>query len=223
MPEVLLKTTHVEETAGGDLNNLEIFLAWLKLFHSTNLKLTTDQSRSLPLILLVTSYLYRLLFKSPAASSSSVRKELTDFCRQNSIFVLFYPTDTPADALNQSLFLSFKDTWRQTLLTWSTKDSPNSQKAFLFMVKQTLRLVYNSRHLTAGNPMKDCLTELFTRFKLDSIQGYSIDRLETSRRALYRAAVTAGFVIDTDPSSGKFQLLSVFLRLKKAPNFYFDS
>jgi len=207
IPSFLLTTTHVEETPNGDLNDLEMFVKWLKLFYNTNTRLSTEKSRNLPTILLVSSYLYVLLFKSsiPGVASKNIKNELTEFCKEKSIFILFCPIEPSTDALNQSLFLKFKEKWAQSLLNWSIKDNPHTQKAFLLIIKQALRLVYDLRYLITGNPMKDCLIELFSKFNLDTLEGYSLEKLETSRKALYKSAVMSGFIIATDPSNGKFE------------------
>lgn len=141
--ESLKKTTLIDETLSGDINEM-IFFNWLRIFIQT----CPRNDNSQPLILMCNSLI-------PVGTN-----EISKFCVENNVYLLFYPLDDQLEVFNKNVFLKFKDAWKIVLQQYSMKDNPNSQLSFLFVYKQVLRKILTT------DSIKECFKEFLKIYRL---------------------------------------------------------
>lgn len=148
------KTICLHKTSNGDLNDLGLFISWLKCFIKQQEELNNLESKSI----LINSYLYSLLFRS---SLSTRKQELINLLRENKIYLLFYPVDAVSDAFNRHIFDQFKENWKQLVIKYASKSNPNSLLGFVNIFKQTVRETFSSTPV-----LRATFNDLVSNFKL---------------------------------------------------------
>jgi hypothetical protein len=160
-------TVCIGETQNGELNDLNLFFKWLKMFvrQRRGGKLSTDTSSETntddkkppsPLILLLNSFIQVVLIKN--SPNLDLIKDLIKFCKQENVHLLFYPLQTNEDIINKQIFIKFKDTWKQILMGYAQKDNPHTQLAFVQIIKQTIRRLIS---ILNSDLIKECYQNLF--------------------------------------------------------------
>ena len=212
----LQKTTCIEQTPSGDLNSLRIFFNWLKAFAEQQRCRDAANEAKAPILLLVNAFLYKFLFKSSnsAIADRSVKAELTEYCKSNNLFILFYPLESQASVLNRSIFVKFKEVWKQVLLHYTLKDNPHTQMGFVLIYKQVIRILNNTssfiQHqlgqpaVTIENPIRETFLELFRQYTLP-LENYSIETMTERLNQALKASVATGLLSNSLYANGEFK------------------
>jgi hypothetical protein len=151
------KTTCIEQTSNGDLNNLSIFTKWLSLFVSEQRVLSPAESNK-PKLLLANTTLHYVIENSTIDKI----KELVELCKSERISILFYPIENELDVFAQKIFDKFTEIWDDVLLQYTIKDNPHSELAFSLMFKQALRVLHPKRaDSNSFEPVRAVFEDLF--------------------------------------------------------------
>lgn len=155
----IIKTLSIVETHNGDLNDLSHFLVWLKRF-------AIEPSKEAPMVLLVNSYLYLLLFRTNISQNSAhVKAEIAEFCKEKQIYLLFYSANSSHEPFNLNVRNHFVESWKETLLKFSTYRNPHSKLAFIQIYKQAMRKLFSPESPHRVSILRTTFNHLFTQYK----------------------------------------------------------
>jgi hypothetical protein len=136
----IVKTVHVERSLTGDLNNLSMFINWIKKFAAQLKQIqSTQQKKPSPNIIMLNSYIYIKL--SNLTSTLDQYEELTNLLISENLILLVYPVACARDQINAGLFRCLCDAWKSTVLSYASKENPNNDLSFIIMYRQCLRRV----------------------------------------------------------------------------------
>ena len=156
----IVKTLIVRETHNGDLNDLSHFFVWLKRF------VDEPPRKEAPYVLLINSNLYMLLFRTKISQNSDdIKTEIAQYCKEKQIYLLFYPVNRTHEAFNLSVRDHFVQSWKETLLKFSTWRNPHTRLAFVQVYKQALRKLFSPQTPARVSLLRNTFTQLFTQYK----------------------------------------------------------
>lgn len=119
-------TLSLHESSSGDLDSVQYFIAWLDMFQRQN-----DDDKPKILLLGVSAMLKLKSLITDTDTFTQLKQRLID----HNVYVLFYPFDT-ANTLHLD---SFNTQWTKNLIELSQRTNPNTDVAFLSLLKQTCR------------------------------------------------------------------------------------
>lgn len=135
----ILNTVCLEETQAGEMNDLSMFIRWLKKFViSEREQAPAAASSNPPIILLVNSFLCIFILNNFIMEK---HEDLLNLCQSYNVHILFYPLENTSDFINQSIYNKFKDEWKGFMLQYAIRTNPHTQLGFLQILKQTLRRI----------------------------------------------------------------------------------
>lgn len=168
---LIRNTVSIENSSNGDLNNINMFLNWIRLFvkqqqsvRSSSFSFmpppNSSSFSSSPTLLLINSYMYVKL--SNLVLSSQEYNELSNLLQNENIYLLVYPVEKSNDQFNINIFKRFREIWKAMLASYSLKENPNNELSFLYMYKQCLRkLILNNKNL-----VRDSFNQLIKMYSL---------------------------------------------------------